>query len=179
MTALVVDPGASRLAIRTRAGGVLSRLAHDLEIIASALRGRATLEGDGFSAELVVPVADLRVAGALRGDRVDTDGLSSGDRAEIQRKMREEVFAGTAEIRARARGTSRQRADVTVELASGAITVPVALRVAEEASGMRVEGRVELSLKRLGVAEVKAPLGVFRVKDAVEVIFSLTLRREG
>jgi hypothetical protein len=179
MTALVVDPVASRLAIRTRAAGVLSRLAHDLEIAASTLRGHATLEEDGFFGELVVPVAALRVVGALRGDRVDTDALWTSDRAEIERKMREDVFARTAEVRARARGTSRQRADVTVELATGAITVPVALRVTDEASGMRVEGSVELSLKRLGVAEVKAPLGVFRVKDAVEVIFALTLRPEG
>jgi len=179
MTALVIDPVASRLAVRTRAGGMLSRLAHDLEIVASTLRGHATLEGDGFSGELVVPVSSLRVAGALRGESVDTDALWTSDRAEIERKMREEVLARTDEIRVRARGTSRQRGDLTVEIASGATTVPAALRVADEGSSVRVEGRVELSLKRLGIAEVKAPLGVFRVKDAVEVIFALTLRPEG
>jgi len=177
-TSLLIVPTSSKLRVRTRASGMLARLAHDLEIVAKDLSGRATLEGDGFSGELVVPVAALEVVGVLHGDRVDPSSLSGSDRAEIARKIREEVFSGTREIRARVRGASRQRADVTVEI-QGRDTVSVPLGVKEDGDRVEVSGRVELSMKRLGLREVKGPLGAFRVRDGVEVIFELTLRPEG
>ena len=176
--ALVVERASSKLAVRTRASGMLARLAHDLELVASDFTGHATLEGDGFSAELVVPVASLSVVGTLHGERVDASALSPADRADIERKIREEVFPGTREMRVHAKGTSRDRAEVTVEVASGRLSLPVALRVTEDAARTRVAGRVELSMKRLGLREVKGPLGAFRVRDEVEVSFEFTLRPE-
>jgi len=176
---LVLEKASSRLAVRTHASGLLARLAHDLEIVASEISGAATLEDEGFSAELVVPVAGLRVAGVLRGDKVDQAALSASDRSEIERKIREEVFSGTREIAVRARGASRDRADISVEIASGRQSLSVALRAREEGELVRASGRVELSMKRLGIKEVKGPLGAFRVDDAVEVLFELTLRPEG
>ncbi len=179
VTALLVDRSSSTLAVRTRASGMLASLAHDLEIVASDLVGRATLDGEAFSAELVVPVAALKVAGALHGDRIDTSTLSASDRSDIERKIREEVFAGTRGVRVRARGASRDRAEVTVETAGGLVSLPVALRVAEEAGRMRVSGSLELSMKRLGLREVRGPLGAFRIRDGVFVSFDVTLRPEG
>jgi hypothetical protein len=158
---------------------MLARFAHDLEITTSELAGHATLEGEGFSAELSARVASLRVAGVLRDGRVDPSVLSTSDRADIERKLRDEVFPGTSAVRVLARGASRARADVTVEIASGRQTRPVALEVQEEGDRSKVSGRVELSMKRLGMREVKAPLGAFRVSDGVEVLFDLTLRPEG
>jgi hypothetical protein len=175
-TTLVVDPASSRIAIRTRATGMLAKLAHDLEIVASSIGGKATLDGEGFSAELVVPVAGLAVAGTLHGDRVDTAALSSSDRAEIQHKIRDEVFAATKEVRVKASGATRARADVTVEIATGRVSSPVTLDVEDRGDVTRVAGRVELSMKRLGLKEVKGPLNAFRVSDGVEVLFDLTLR---
>ncbi|MDC0746215.1 hypothetical protein [Polyangium mundeleinium] len=175
---LIVDRSSSKLLVHTRASGMLARLAHDLELAASAFSGRATLEGEGFSAELVVPVAALQVVGTLHGERVDTSALSTSDRSDIERKIRDEVFPGTKEVRVRAKGTSRERAEVTVEVSSGRISLPVSLRVTEEADRTRVSGRAELSMKRLGLREVKGPLGAFRVRDDVEVLFDVILRPE-
>jgi hypothetical protein len=175
----LVDPEASKLTVRTHATGMLARLAHNLELEASTLRGRASVAEEAFSAEIFVPVASLRVAGTLRGDRVHGAKLTASDRAEIERKLREEVLAGTVEVHAFGRGASRDRADITVEIASGKSTIPATLRVTEEASLLHVAGRVELSLKRLRVPEIKGPLGAFRVSDAVQVLFAFTLRPEG
>ena len=82
MTELRIDPAASRLAVRTRATGMLARLAHDLEISAAEVRGHARLDGDGegWTAELLVPVSGLAVAGVLHGDRLDPAGLSQSAR---------------------------------------------------------------------------------------------------
>lgn len=155
---------------------MLARLAHDLEIVATSFSGTVTLEGDGFSAELVVPVASLSVVGTLHGDRVDTSALSPSDRAEIAEKIRTEVFASTKEVRATAHGQTRSRADVTVDVTSGKMTVPTTITVTDQSGLTAVRGRVELSMKKLGLREVKGPLNAFRVNDAVEVFFELTLR---
>jgi hypothetical protein len=40
-----------------------------------------------------------------------------------------------------------------------------------------VSGRCVLSLGRLGVPEVKGPLGAFRVFDDVEILYSFVVRR--
>src|SRR5262249_40421369 len=81
---LVVETSSSRLAVRTRATGLLARLAHDLEIVAETFSGEARLDDPSWSAELTIPVWALRVGGVLRDDRVDASVLSASDRAEIE-----------------------------------------------------------------------------------------------
>lgn len=177
-TVLVVDQGASRLVVHTRASGMLAKLAHDLELAATSLSGKVTLEGESFSAEIVVPVAGLSVTGTLHGERVDTSALSPSDRAEIAQKIRTEVFSATKEIRATARGQSRERAELTVDATSGRTSIPASITVTDQGGLTAVRGRVELSMKKLGLREVKGPLNAFRVSDTVEVLFELTLRPE-
>ena len=47
-----IDKGASKLVLRTRAEGMLARLAHDLEIAAGEINGAASLDGDAWTAEV-------------------------------------------------------------------------------------------------------------------------------
>lgn len=84
---LNVDSSSSKLVIRTRAVGMLARLAHDLELTATNFQGRATRNVDGFSGELEVVVAGLRVAGQLHGDRADPAGISNSDRQEDRKSV--------------------------------------------------------------------------------------------
>jgi hypothetical protein len=174
--AFVVDPRASHLRVRTRAKGMLARLAHDLELRTTALSGEASLEGDAWKGKLTVSVASLRVAGVLHGDRLDPEGLGDSDRLEVERKLREEVLDGTRDVVATLEGASRSSGEVTVALARGSAHAPVAVRVDERPDGtLTVNGRGTLSLSALGVREVKGPLGAFRVADAVEVLVELSL----
>ncbi|WP_437639109.1 hypothetical protein [Sorangium sp. So ce854] len=180
MSELHLDPAASRLTIRTRAVGMLARLAHDLEIAASELRGVARLDGDAWTAELSVPAAGLRVAGVLRGERVDPDALSAGDRRDIERRIRDEVLQGTAVVEVRASGAARDRADARVQIASGSAALTARLAARERGErAIGVAGGCQLSLTALGVREVKGPLGAFKVRDEVEILFDLTLRPAG
>lgn len=176
---MIVDSSASKLAIRTRATGMLARLAHDLELEVSDVRGEVRRSDDSFTGQLIVPVDRIRVVGRLHGDRVDRGGISASDCGEIERKIRAEVFPGVKEIQVRGGGREWKQIDVTIDSGLGKTSVPMSIRGTEADRQIRITGRTELSLAKLGVREIKGPLGAFRVKDAVEVLFEIILRPEG
>ena len=177
MQTLLVDGSAATITLRTRAEGLLARFAHDLELGGAGLSGKATLDGDTWTADLSVPVASIAVVGALHGDEVDRAKLSASDRAQIEQKMREDVFFGGAtSVTVAAQGASLTRGEATIAIASRSQRVPITLSVAPLVDGAtRVTGRFTISLDSLGVRPIKGPLGAFRVKDAVEVLFTLPL----
>lgn len=155
---------------------MLAKLAHDLELKVTEIQGHAEQNESGFSGELRIPVAALRVSGQLHGDRIDAAGISPSDRADIERKIRDEALAGTKEIVLRGVGKPWNHAEVTIETARGKMPLAISLRTSEQADVVRISGRTELLLSKLGVREIKGPLGAFKVKDAVEVLFEITLR---
>ncbi|AKT41902.1 hypothetical protein [Chondromyces crocatus] len=177
MAELNLDPAASRLTLRTRAAGMLARLAHDLELEAKHLRGHARVEGDTWTAELQIPVESLSVAGTLRGERLDPSALSASDRGEIERRVRDEVLRGTQEVKIQASGRTRTRAEVRIVLQGAETRLSAALDTREGPGGaLTVSGSCRLSLRDLKIAEIKGPLGAFKIRDDVEVRFDITLR---
>lgn len=176
---LTIDSANSKLTIRTRATGMLARLAHDLEFAAADIRGQAIRDTEGISGELVVPVSGLRVVGQLHGDRLDPAGISHSDRADIERKVRDEVFHGAKEIHVRGRGTAWNHVDATIETTLGKMSLPISIRGSEVDGRVRISGRTEVSLAKLGVREIKGPLGAFKVKDAAEILFEIILQPAG
>jgi hypothetical protein len=174
-----IDLQASSITIRTRAKGLLAKLAHDLEIQAMEFDGEVELDGDSWTATLRFDVAKLEVVGALRGDKVDRAILSSSDREEIQRKIRQEHLTG-GRVVVEAKGTTRTRADVTVQGPRGSHSLGVSLSTEDRPGGEVVAyGKLDLSLRRLGIAEIKGPLGAFKVDDRVEVAFWMMLAAPG
>lgn len=172
-----IDDKGSTVTIRTRASGVLARLAHDLEIRSTEVRGSAMTEGDSWAAEASLPVLSLRVIGARKGDRVDPNELSPDDRAEIERKIREEVFGGRGDIEVRGEGSTRMRGEGAVFIGGaprGRIRLAQAATEADDGS-VSVSGRSEVSLRALGIADVRGPLNAFRVSDTVEVIYNFRM----
>jgi hypothetical protein len=174
---LLVAGSPATITLRTRAEGLLARLAHDLELSSAEVSAKVELDGDAWTAELSVPVASLRVVGALHGDAVDSATLSAADRAQIEQKMREDVFFGGARVvTVTARGASLSGGEATITIASRSQRVPCTVSAAALAGGTtRATGRFTLSLDALGVKPIKGPLGAFRVKDAVEVSFAIPL----
>lgn len=177
---LLVDSAAASVTLRTRAEGLLARLAHDLELTAAPVSGKVTLDGDAWTADLSVPVTALHVAGALHGEELDRSTLSASDRAQIEQKMREDVFFGGAtEVSAAARGASRTSGEAMISIGNRSQRVPVTVSAEPLLEGKtRATGRFTLSLEKLGVKPIKGPLGAFRVKDAVEVRFAIPLVSE-
>lgn len=174
---LTVRTASSRLALRTRAKGMLARLAHDLEIVSTEVTGRVRAGEGAWSGELCVPVASLRVAGTLHGDRLDPGALSASDRQEIERRTRGDVLGAERELVVELAGPTRERGEAILVIAGGPRTrVPLTLRARDlDGGAVSVIGRAELSLKAQGVAEIRAPLGAFKVSDTVEVLVELEL----
>lgn len=170
MTAYRLDADRSRLLVRTRAEGLLARLAHDLELelggVDATLEGEASLER--ARGEVFVPATGVRVLGVLKGGVVDERVLSSADRAEILDRVRDEVFRGESlVVGVEARGTD-------AELVVGVGTQrPGRLRVrvnADAADGrVVVRFRASFSLRTMGVGALKGPMGAFRVSDEIEL----------
>ncbi len=165
-----IDHGASSITVRTRAKGLLGRLAHDLEIQAASFSGEVRVDGARWQAALRFPVSGLRVVGVLKDDRVDRGVLSSRDVDEIERKIQREVLRGR-EVTVALSGEG-DRGELTVTAPRGEQRLPLRLTRGDDG---RVYGNLWLSLRALGVDEIKGPLGAFKVDDAVEIGFDVKL----
>lgn len=174
-----VATGKSRITVRTRATGVFAKLAHDLELVTTEIEGEVEGEEGAWRATLSVLPASLRVAGTLskQGITLDPQGVSSGDKAQIEKKIREDVL-GVHPIAVDVRG-SADRAEATVRVGGRSQTVSCSLMIEKSpdtgVTERTASGEVALSLKALGIAEVKGPLGAFKVSDAVEVVFRIVV----
>ena len=169
-----LDTDASSVTIRTRAKGLLGKLAHDLEIQADQMTAAVSVDGDSWQAELTFPVSGLRVIGALKGGQVDASILSRKDISDIESKIRGDVLIGNA-VKVVAKGSSRSFADAVVVAPRGEQKLAADLSAEERDGALVVFGKTRLSLDKLGVKEIKGPLGAFRVDDAVEVAFFFQL----
>jgi len=161
-----LDPARTTLTLRTGVEGLFAAVAHSLELRAQGVTG----EIEGEHGTLRVPVASLRVAGALSHGRVDPAVPSPADKAEIERRVREVVLAGADAITVDV-ALSGSMARLTVHAPHG--TQAVSCELARD--GLHVRGHCRLSLQALGVAKVKLPLGAARVADGVEVSFETAL----
>jgi hypothetical protein len=159
-----LDPERSQITIRTEAEGLLSALAHDLEIRAHDVSGWL----EGAKGELRVPVDGLRVVGAVKRGRVDPSVLTTRDKNDIERRIREEVLAGGTHV----------EVDAEVEGNFVALTVRAPagkqhVRCGFVREGPRARGECALSLSTLGIGVVRGPMGAFRVRDRVPIAFDV------
>lgn len=175
MTAYVLSPGSSRVRVQTHAEGLLARLAHDLELRCDALSGTATRDGDKGSAQIETTVGALSVAGILHGDDVDGEGLSPGDQRTILEKMRKEVFHAGTDGKVKVEATlDGSAARLKLRLPNGrAYEASTRAEVRGEGAALRASGSFAVSLAAIGSDAVKGPMGAFRVKDEVRVLFDL------
>jgi hypothetical protein len=167
-----LDDKASTFTIRTRAEGMLSKLAHDLELVAQGATAEVEVEGERWKAALVFPVSEIDVVGTLRGDLVDRGALNRLERMEIKRRIRKEVLPAPS-VKVVAEGGDHTEGRLTVICPRGEQEVPLQrLEVEARRDGeLVVQGRAFVSLRQLGIKEVKGPLGAFKVSDTIELSF--------
>ena len=169
-----VDLAASRFTIRTTAQGMLSKLAHDLEIECNDVDLTFETDGQAWSATLTIPTHGLAVVGAVKKGRVDKGVLSAKDKTQIETKIRADVVAGPVIVTAT--GKSHRSGDATIKTNRGSQSVTLELSVRETEAALIVDGTITASLKALGAPEVKGPMGIFKVRDAIELGFYVELR---
>ena len=178
MPHLTLDSTASSLVLRTRAKGLLSKLAHDLELRCRGVRAEGDRDGDAWRGRLVVPVAAIEVVGSIKKGKVDAAALAGWEIDQILQRLRQEVFAGVAEVIAVASGR-QSRGDLEIAVGARGQKVLALVEWRDRAGGQELRAKGEVSMRALGLAEVKAPLGAFTVADAVEWDAALVFVEEG
>ena len=99
-----------------------------------------------------MPVASLRVAGVRKHGTVDKNVLSSSDRSEIERKIREEVLTGREVVVA---------ASASGIPADGSRTIDAELTVESGRAKTRVSSRVTVSVTAGAIVEYRTQHGPF------------------
>lgn len=167
----LLDSSRTEIVIHTYAEGLLSRLAHDLELVVREVSGHARL-GDLSTAEIEVSVPSIQVVGALRDGKVDPSLLSVNHCREIERQLHEEVLVSAHKIRVSVRMEGTQAwLTITVPTGSASFGSSVTVKPNLDNSVIETHGLLEVSLQALGIAPVRGPLGAFRVSDRVTVLF--------
>lgn len=167
-----LDTTRSSITLRTRAGGLFSALAHDLELLGKVARGTARSEGERWTGELAVEPSAIKVVGVLKRGNVDKNVLSAGDVRDIEHRVATEVFGGMREIVVRAEGTPAMPTVRILGRKEAVTELRITVRSDDNARIFTAKGSV--SIRALGFPEVKGPLGAFVIKDDVEVDATIT-----
>jgi polyisoprenoid-binding protein YceI len=169
-----LGPDSGRLLVQTGRTGLGRRVGHDLTL--EPVRWSATAEivpGDPAASSVTVTVE----AGSLEV-REGTGGvkpLTDGDRAEIQRALREKALhtARHPEIIFRSTRVTGTPEEFAVE---GDLTImgrirPVTVRAVVD--GDRLRGGVTIAQSRWGITPYSAFFGALKLADEIEITFDL------
>lgn len=172
-----LDARSSRFVVKVRATGVLAAFGHNPTIAFRRFSGWLEFDPDrpqDASFQMTVPANSCEV----------TDDISSKDRHEMERQMREEVLEikRYPEIRFQSRAISAERlADhfyqsrIAGELSLHGVTrlIELAARLKVRDDEIRLAGGFTLLQSDYRITRVKALAGALRVKDELEFEFEI------
>jgi polyisoprenoid-binding protein YceI len=166
-----IDSGT--IAILTYRDGVLSRLGHDLRLIAE--RFAIDVDDERRTVTARVVVESIVVEGAVRDGVLDAAELSSKDQREILDSMRTKVLQARRNPYICFEGTIGH-ADTHEATVRGQLTLTGVTRAIElelQRQGQRLRGTVTLVPSRWGIRPYKALLGALRLQDRVDIVLDL------
>jgi polyisoprenoid-binding protein YceI len=180
---LVFDPASTTIVVHVGRSGVFGFAGHDHEIAAPIAGGEILLDRTDLSRSTIMAVFD---ATALR---VTGTGEPADDVAEVQRVMLSDRVLDVEKypkITFRSDKISvTERSDrltlrVDGELTLHGITRPLSVPVDATltSSGLTAKGRVTVRQTNFGIRPVTAGAGTVKVKDEVEIVFSIVGRRQ-
>ena len=181
--ALIIDPSQTTITLHVGRAGVFAFAGHDHEVVAPAVQGQITLDRLNVSRSTLSATFD---ATALK---VTGKGEPSEDVPEVQRVMLSDRVLDvqrhpTITFRSRQVSVVKQSADqmtlrITGDLTLHGVTqrldVPVTVQLT--GAGLRATGTTTVQQSQFGMRPVTAGAGTVRVKDEVEVVFSVTATR--
>jgi polyisoprenoid-binding protein YceI len=166
-------PRSGRLLVRTGRTGLGRRAGHDLTIEATRWEGTADVGPDpaASSVTLSLDADSLEVREGSGGVMPLTDG----DRAEIQRNIRNKVLRTDRHPKITFRSTrvagTPEDLSVDGDLTIMGVTRPVTVRAAVE--GGRLRGGTTIAQTTWGIKPYSALLGTLKLADEVEIVFDL------
>jgi polyisoprenoid-binding protein YceI len=180
---LVIDPAQTTITLHVGRAGVFGFAGHDHEVVAPAVRGQITLNRSNVGRSTVSAAFD---ATALK---VTGKGEPAEDVPEVQRVMLSNQVLDvqrhpTITFQSRQVSVVKQSSDqmtlrIAGDLTLHGVTRPLDLPVTVEltADGLRANGKTSVQQSQFGIRPVTAGAGTVRVKDEVEVMFSVRARR--
>lgn len=164
-----------RVLVFTYKEGLLSRLAHDLQIECH----RFEIERHGTEVTGRFALGSLRVDGAVQHGRVAPGVLSDGDRRKIEQTMADDVL----ESRRFAEATLRATLVPATRTLEGSLTLhgrtaslpPVVV----QRRGAQWVAEVTLQPSRWGIAPYRALAGALKLQDRVMVRVELGVQGDG
>lgn len=180
----IIDARQSTFIVQAFATGLLSAFAHSPRLAVQDFEGEVDLGGSGNL------LADARMNLRIRADSLEViDDLSEKDRAEIQRRMRDEVletgnFPEISYDCSRVTGSGvgdRYWVVLRGELTLHGVTrdVPVTAKVILNGTSLRASGEFTVRQSDFRIALVNAAAGTIRVRDEVKCTFDIVARRQG
>jgi hypothetical protein len=171
---LALVPGKTRVTIEVHAAGLLSAAAHDLRLVAEGGSGESA---DGRSLTARFPIAGLRVISSRRHGTQAWHPPSPPDAADIERRVRVEIFRGAAEVEVV--GTAQNgRAELLIRAPGGSQRLEAAVTLTSTGDATQVRGDCMLSLRALGTGPVRVPFGAMKLEDAVRVEFDVVVAKD-
>jgi polyisoprenoid-binding protein YceI len=180
---LVIDPGQTTITLHVGRAGVFAFAGHDHEVVVPAVRGQIALNRPDVGRSTVSATFD---ATALK---VTGKGEPLEDVPEVQRVMLSDRVLDvqrhpTITFQSRQVSVVKQSADqmtlrITGDLTLHGVTRPLDVPVTVEltADGLRANGKTTVQQSQFGIRPVTAGAGTVRVKDEVEVMFSIAAKR--
>ena len=166
---LTLDPAHSSFVVETLPTGMLARLGHDLRMEARGASGRIV---DDTHAEARFPVDSIHVLESKRHGTASWGPPPAKDTDEIEERLRDQVFQ---RLTAFALKATLDGAHADLEITGHAAwrgRMPVSVTHGDKR--VEVTGTVTLSLRGLGGAQPRIPLGVMQLEDAIVVRFRAT-----
>lgn len=180
---LVIDPAMSTITLHLGKTGIFSVAGHDHEIVAPVSEGEIALD------RLDVSRSRISIRFDARALKVTGKGEPAGDVAEVQQVMLSDrvldvqrfpaISFTSRTMSATKRSGDRMTVQVSGDLALHGVTRPLTLPVNVQltADQIRADGNAVVRQTEFGIQPVKAGGGTVRVKDEVEVSFSVVARR--
>lgn len=175
---LAIQPGTSRLLVKTFAGGPLAAFGHDLTFVAPIRNSELRFDADQLRGSVSVRI--IADAIALQG------GKSEKDRRDIERIMKEKVLEvvkfgeitfESREVRV-SRANGGYEADVAGALTLHGVTRPFGLKAKLTRTGplLRAFGDFTLRMSDFAIEQVTVAGGALKVKDEIKATFDITAR---
>ncbi|MFY9732372.1 MAG: YceI family protein [Candidatus Acidiferrales bacterium] len=177
-----IDVGMSRFTVRAFATGLFSSLGHNPTLAIRDYTGEATFvpsNPEQSSIRISVKSASLTI----------TDDVSQKDRAEIEKKMNQDVLETSgypeivfesSQVVLNTSGDDRYAANVTGNLILHGITrgEVISAQISVTGDVLRAYGEFSLRQSDYGIKLVSVAGGTLKVKDEVKVAFDFTARKQ-
>jgi polyisoprenoid-binding protein YceI len=179
----VIDPAMSTITLQVGKTGLFSVAGHEHEIVAPVSEGEIALD------RLDVSRSRISIRFDARALKVTGKGEPAGDVAEVQQVMLSDrvlnvqrfpaISFTSRTMSATKRSGDRMTVQVAGDLALHGVTRPLTLPVNVQltADQIRADGNAVVRQTEFGIQPVKAGGGTVKVKDEVEVSFSVVARR--